>query len=241
MNGCQIGVLTYEYAYLLKNGRECADNLFCKLSWLVASQPTFNAYIPVGTLISDPGQNACGNTNSVLLFAPIDPNLPTDFDAITFTYNGNPIILGEIYTSFSDLEDAVVDALTQASGVQWSYTPTSQWGALFCAPYTQNGDTVNLVVTVTQEFLLGNIEMNVTMSGGIAPEIPAKYQTESDNCITTTQYDQMVETSTWMTKNVKCCDKVHPIPAVDDCEDLSGDSNVELRETGNIEEREGGN
>ena len=236
---CQIGSLTYQYAYLLSNGRECADSLFCKLSWLIEAQEIIDSYIPVGTLISEPEVPACGLTNSIDAFI-LNPALPTTFAVVNFDYNGNPLVVAGTFTTVPLTMNAVIAALTTASGVQWSYTQISTYEFLVCAPYTQNGDTLFIEISVTQESLIGLLTMNVTLAGGVAPETP-EYQTAAMNCISVTQYDNMVETSTWITKGVKCCDIPKPVK----CEPETINTfpeNIELREGDNsIEEREGGN
>jgi len=237
MNGCQYGSLTYKYATLLKNGRECADTLFCKLSWLQYAQPVIDDYIPVGTLISEPEVRACGLTNTIVGFAP--PPTILYYEVVDFEYNGVPQVTGENATTITELMDAIISALTTLSGVQWSYTQTDTYEFLLCAPYTQNGDTVTLQIGAYYETLLGNLFMDVLLSGGVAPETP-EYQTAAMNCISVTQYDAMTETSLWIKKGVKCCDIAKP--TVEECvSENDGNGNIELREDNNIEEREGGN
>ena len=238
--GCQIGSLTYNYAYLLKNGRKEADSLLCKLSWLVTAQPIIEGYIPVGTLISTPAVNACGLTNSEVGFAPYDLSLPTDFTITVFNYNGNPIIPPASETSITDMMDDIVAALSSASGVQWSYTQISDFEFLLCAPYTQNGDTVELNITVSQETILGAIRMNAELEGGVAPDTP-EYQTAGMNCITETQYNSMVELDCWMKNGICCNDIPKPTPVVCESDSVSGESNIELREDNDLELREEAN
>lgn len=239
MNSCQIGSLTYTYAFFLQNGRKEADSLFCKLSWLIAAQPTIDSYITVGTKISDPGQNACGLTNTNINFAPVPPLV--SFQVTAFTYNGNPLIFPDPQPTLILLMNSIVAALTAASGVQWSYSQISEWEFELCAPYTRNGDTVTITIQVFSEASLGFLNMAVTLSGGIAPETPVRYATDATNCnITASQHEQMVETANWITRGVKCCDIKKPEKCVPEII-VTMPLNLELRE-GNpsIEEREGG-
>lgn len=239
MNSCAIGSLTYDYAYLLKNGRKSAGNLFCKLSWLIYAKPVIDSYIPVGTLISDEGEPACGRTNTVVGFAPAPSVLIVNYQLITFEYNGNPIaIVVPDYGTIQALMDSVVASLTTASGTQWSWTQISEFEFLLCTDYTQNGDTVDIVIEAFFETSLGFITMNVTLFGGIAPETP-EYQTAAMNCITAAQYEQMIETWNGFTCSVKCCDI--PKPSVVICVSDSDGENIELREDNNLEIREEGN
>lgn len=241
MNSCAIGSLTYDYAYLLKNGRKEADSLFCKLSWLIYAKPVIDSYIPVGTLISDPGQNACGATNTQIGFAPFPP-FYTAFQIDVLNYNGSPVTVGFSFTSILDAMDDVIAALTATTGVQWSYTQLPDVGGfnfLLCAPYTQNGDTVEATIEVFVEGSIGFLRMSAEMSGGIAPATP-EYQTAEMNCISVAQFDEMVEVWNGFTCDVKCCDIQKPVTTT--CEsDNPTDSNIELREDQNLEEREDGN
>lgn len=237
MNSCQIGSLTYKYAYYLQNGRKEADSLFCKLSWLVAAQPIIDSYIPVGTLISTPAVNACGVTNTIVGFAPIPPIV--EFHSTVFNYNGNPLTTVNAATLLLFM-DTVVAELTTASGVQWSYTQLSDFEFRLCAPYTQNGDTVDLTIEAFSEASVGNITMTVTLSGGVAPATP-EYATDATNCnITSLQHDNMVATANWIVKGVKCCDIPRPVKEI--CSDENpSDANKELREDLNDELRESAN
>lgn len=164
-NNCAFGTLTYKYAYLLKNGRECADTLFCKLAWLQYAQPVIDAYIPVGELISEPEVRACGLTNTIVGFAP-DPII-LSYEVIDFTYNGNPLVTGETATTITELMDAIILELTTQSGVQWSYTQIDTYEFLLCAPYTQNGDTVTILIGAYYETLIGLLFMYVVLAGGV--------------------------------------------------------------------------
>lgn len=236
MSNCQIGSLTYTYAYYLQNGRQEANSLFCKLSWLVTAQPVIGSYIPVGTLISSTGQNACGLTNTEIRFAPTPPLVT--FQILSLTYNGNPVVVGLNFSTLLLAMDDIIAALSSLTGVQWSYTQISEWEFLLCAPYTQNGDTVDIVIEVFSESSLGTIHMAVVLSGGVVPETPV-YQTAADNCISVTQHDSMVETAGWIKNGVCCGDIAKPTPVV--CESNSGDSNIELREDNDFELRESAN
>lgn len=238
MNSCQIGSLTYKYAYYLQNGRKEADSLFCKLSWLVAAQPVIDSYIIVGTPISTPAVSACGATNTEIGFAPTPPLV--SFQVTAFTYNGNPLIFPDPESTLVLLMDSIVAELTSVSGVQWNYQQISEWEFILCAPYSRNGDTVTITIQVFSEASLGFLNMAVTLAGGVAPESPARYATDATNCdITSLQHDNMVATANWITKNIKCCDIPRPVEKI--CISDGGNANIELRESLDLEEREDGN
>lgn len=181
-NKCCIGDKGLE---LLDKQHKGHDTLCCyqELAWMVRAIKIMESHIPAGTLMSAAAVNACGLTNTEVGFAPSPDEIIVSIQTIVFNYNGVPLIPPAAVGSIEEAMDEIIAALSAASGVTWSYTQLSQFEFYLCAPYTQNGDTVELTFEAFFETSLGFIRMDVTLAGGVAPATPV-IRTEADNCLT---------------------------------------------------------
>ncbi len=146
-------------------------------------------FIPVGTLLSDAGSDACGLSNTVVGFAPTDPDWALQITIPNLFYNGNPVVVAGTYSNLLLAMNAVMAALGTASGFQWHYHQISDYQFYICSEYARNGDTlfIEFSYSIVYETVepLGLLTMNVTLAGGVAPATPV-YQLD-DQCITQLQ------------------------------------------------------
>ncbi len=158
---------------------------------MLDSIDVLGCHIPAGTQTSTATVNAFGYTNTIVGFAPVDTDIIYVLTVDSLVYNGVPIVIAGTFTQPSLQEaliavmDAIVSALTVASGVTWSYEQISTYDFYLTASYLQNGDTVTATINVGGEtFSYGLLFFDVVMGGGVAPELPVTYRTEEDNCFT---------------------------------------------------------